>query len=86
MTLYDEGRFQVDDPVAKYLPEFAKVKVYDGEEAGAIKLASLVRPITIRDLMCHTAGLAYGLMSGIPRLMKCTKRPRSSIARRSSTT
>ncbi len=34
MTLYDDGRFQLDDPVAKYLPEFAKVKVYDGEEAG----------------------------------------------------
>ena len=66
MTLYDEGHFQLDDPVAKYLPEFAKVKVYDGEEAGTIKLADLERPITIRDLMCHTAGLAYGLMPASP--------------------
>ncbi len=66
MTLYDEGRFQLDDPVSKYLPGFANVKVYAGEEGGKIKLADLKRPVTIRDLMCHTAGLAYGLMPASP--------------------
>jgi CubicO group peptidase (beta-lactamase class C family) len=61
MTLYDEGRFQLDDPVAKYLPGIEKMKVYAGEENGQAKLVDAKRPITIRDLMCHTAGLAYGL-------------------------
>jgi len=66
MTLFDEGRFKLDDPVAKYLPGFDKIKVFAGDEGGAIKLADLQRPVTIRDLMCHTAGLAYGLMSASP--------------------
>lgn len=66
MTLYDEGRFQLDDPVAKYLPGFEKLKVYAGKEGDQIKLADLERPVTIRDLMCHTAGLAYGLFPASP--------------------
>jgi CubicO group peptidase (beta-lactamase class C family) len=66
MTLYDEGRFDLDDPVAKYLPAFKDVKVYAGEDGGTVKLADLTRPITVRDLMTHTAGLAYGLLSISP--------------------
>ena len=66
MTLYDEGRFALDDPVAKYLPGFDKVKVFAGKDGDTIKLADLKRPVTIRDLMCHTAGLAYGLFPASP--------------------
>lgn len=66
MTLYDEGRFQLDDPVAKYLPELADVKVYACKKEGEVQLADLQRPITIRDLMRHTAGLAYGLFPASP--------------------
>ena len=66
MTLYDEGRFHLDNPVSKYLPAFKDVKVYAGEDGGTVKLADLTRPITIRDLMTHTAGLAYGLLSISP--------------------
>ncbi|HEY4312720.1 MAG TPA: serine hydrolase domain-containing protein [Pirellulales bacterium] len=66
MTLYDQGRFDLDDPVAKYLPAFAGVKVFAGEDGGTVKLADLQRPITIRDLMRHTAGMAYGLMPASP--------------------
>jgi CubicO group peptidase (beta-lactamase class C family) len=66
MTLFDEGRFKLDDPVAKYLPGFANVKVYVGEDGGVVKLADLKRPVTIRDLMRHTAGLAYGLFPATP--------------------
>ena len=61
MTLYDEGRFTLDDPVARYLPGFEKIKVFAGQDNGTLKLADLKRPVTIRDLMRHTAGLAYGL-------------------------
>jgi CubicO group peptidase (beta-lactamase class C family) len=66
MTLYDEGRFELDDPVARYLPGFEQVKVFDGADGDTIKLIAPKRPVTIRDLMCHTAGLAYGLSRATP--------------------
>jgi CubicO group peptidase (beta-lactamase class C family) len=66
MTLFDEGRFQLDDPVAKYLPGFDKFKVYAGKDGETIKTVALERPITVRDLMCHTAGLAYGISKAHP--------------------
>lgn len=57
MTLYEEGKFDLDDPVAKYAPEFADIKVYTGEDAsGKPILESPNRPMTIRDLTRHTAG------------------------------
>ena len=61
MTLFDEGKFQLDDPVRKYLSGFNKLKVFAGKDGDTIKLEDLERPVTIRDLMTHTAGLAYGL-------------------------
>ena len=61
MTLYDEGKFQLDDPIEKYLPEFANMRVYAGNDsAGKPKYEALHRSITIRDLMRHTAGLTSG--------------------------
>jgi CubicO group peptidase (beta-lactamase class C family) len=66
MTLYDEGRFALDDPVSKYLPGFDKVKVFAGKDGDSVKLVDLNRPVTVRDLMCHTAGLAYGLSQATP--------------------
>lgn len=61
MTLYDEGKFQLDDPLEKHLPEFANMRVFAGHgEDGKPKYEALRRPITIRDLMRHTAGLTSG--------------------------
>lgn len=62
MMLYEEGKFQLDDPVMLYLPEFKDVQVY--AENGA--LIKPKRPITVRDLMSHTSGLTYGLFSDTP--------------------
>lgn len=61
LILYDEGKFQLDDPVSKYLPELKGVRVYkgDGEEPVEPK-----REITIRDLMRHTSGFTYGMPTG----------------------
>lgn len=59
MTLYEEGKFQLDDPVEKYLPEFKDIKVckeVDGD--GNCLLESPMRLLTIRDLTRHTSGLA----------------------------
>src|SRR5256885_5621972 len=61
MTLYEQGKFQLDDPVSKYAPELANVRVYAGADAsGAPMLVQPRRPMTIRDLTRHTAGFATG--------------------------
>ena len=68
MTLYDQGAFQLDDPLEKYAPEFANMRVYAGfdEENDEVLLEALDRPITIRDLTRYTAGFE-GRMPGVPR-------------------
>jgi CubicO group peptidase (beta-lactamase class C family) len=55
MTLFEEGRFSLVDPVAKYIAAFARVKVL-AEDGGTVDPA---RPIFVRDLMTHTSGLTY---------------------------
>jgi CubicO group peptidase (beta-lactamase class C family) len=61
MTLHEEGKFQLDDPVSKYAPEFANTKVWAGQDAtGAPILEEPRREMTIRDLTRHTAGFAAG--------------------------
>src|ERR1700694_4815050 len=59
MMLFEEGRFLLDDPIADFLPEFAKTKVYERETSSGLELADLDRPITIRHLLMHTSGIAY---------------------------
>jgi CubicO group peptidase (beta-lactamase class C family) len=71
MQLYEQGRFQLDDPLAKYLPEFEHMKVYVGEDAkGAPILEDAHRPITVRDLTRHTAGFGSAGKDGLERLIK----------------
>lgn len=67
MQLYEQGRFGLDDPVARYLPEFAGVRVHAGTDAnGQPILVAPQRPPTIRDLLRHTAGLATTESPGLP--------------------
>ncbi|WP_169711688.1 serine hydrolase domain-containing protein [Henriciella litoralis] len=62
MQLYEQGKFSLDDPITKFIPEFENLKVLDGEnEDGTPILVDLERPATMRELMSHTAGFAYGL-------------------------
>lgn len=56
MMLHDEGKFRLDEPVDKYLPEFAAVRVVDAP--GRAPRTS-VRPITVEDLLLHTSGLSH---------------------------
>jgi CubicO group peptidase (beta-lactamase class C family) len=59
MMLYEEGRFQLDDPISKYLPEFKNPKVLVKPAAGPPYSIPALREITIRDLLRHTSGLTY---------------------------
>ena len=64
MMLVDRGRIALDDPVSKYIPSFAnmKVGVERKDETGrpVLDLVPLHRPITIEDLLLHTSGITYG--------------------------
>jgi CubicO group peptidase (beta-lactamase class C family) len=64
MKLVDQKRLTLDDPVAMYIPAFASVKVFAGGSADAPILRAADSPITVRHLLTHTAGLAYGLTDG----------------------
>lgn len=62
MMLWEEGKFKLDDPVTKYVPEFENLKVLGGvNEDGSAILVDLERPPTMQEVMSHTAGFAYGL-------------------------
>jgi CubicO group peptidase (beta-lactamase class C family) len=67
MMLYEEGKWQLNDPVSRYIPEFARLKVYTGKnDDGTPKLEDARRSMTMRELMTHTAGLGYVLSAANP--------------------
>ena len=70
MTLHEEGKFDLEDPVSKYAPEFADMKVYAGEDASRNPiLEDLKRPMTIRDLTRHTAGFGGTGPTGLGKMV-----------------
>jgi len=73
LMLVEDGRLNLDDPVAKYLPEFKDVKVWTGGTAAAPQLEALKRPITIKHLLTHTSGLFYDFSGENPELIKLWK-------------
>jgi len=65
MSLYDEGLFELDAPLADYLPEYAEVRVLAGEDAdGQPLLVAPQRPILVHDILRHTAGFAAAFEDG----------------------
>jgi len=66
MMLYEEGKWQPSDPIAKHIPEFANLKVYAGEKDGQAILEPPVHPPTMAELMSHTAGFTYGRFGNTP--------------------
>ena len=62
MMLYEEGKWRLNDPVTRYIPEFADLKVYAGENPdGSPQLENLESRMRMRHLMTHTAGFGYTL-------------------------
>ena len=66
MMLYEEGGFQLDDPISKFIPGFANPRVYAGGSRGKIDSVPAEREINFRDLLTHTSGLTYGFMESNP--------------------
>jgi CubicO group peptidase (beta-lactamase class C family) len=62
MMLYEEGRFQLDDPITRFLPAFKDMRVFTGGNRGRYDSVPAIRDITFRDLLTHTSGLTYGFM------------------------
>ncbi|WP_343633517.1 serine hydrolase domain-containing protein [Roseateles sp.] len=60
MMLMEEGKLLLNDPVGKYLPEWAKTTVAVSQPGGGYKVVPAKRPITLRDLLTHTSGVSYG--------------------------
>src|ERR1700746_1233184 len=61
MILYEEGKWLPSDPIAKYIPEFAHLKVFNGGDAeGKMILVDPDHAPTMRELMTHSAGFSYG--------------------------
>jgi CubicO group peptidase (beta-lactamase class C family) len=63
LRLVDQGRVSLDDPVSRYIPEFAELRVFAGGSVADPILETPTSPVTVRQLLNHTSGLAYGLTS-----------------------
>ncbi|MFP6763989.1 MAG: serine hydrolase domain-containing protein [Planctomycetaceae bacterium] len=67
MMLYEQGKFQLDDPVSRYIPAFADTTVLE-QDGDAVRIVPARRPITIRDVFRHTTGYSYGDGKPSPRV------------------
>lgn len=68
LTLYEEGKFNLDDTIENFLPEFKNMKVlksYD-QKTGNFELVEAENKITIKNLFMHVSGLSYGFYPGVP--------------------
>jgi CubicO group peptidase (beta-lactamase class C family) len=65
LILIEQGKLTLKDEVSRYIPEFANIRVFSsGKDRQSMETVSLQRPITVEDLMTHTAGFTYGLYPG----------------------
>ncbi|MET7418503.1 serine hydrolase domain-containing protein [Dactylosporangium sp. NPDC005555] len=62
MMLWEEGRFELTDPISRWLPEFSQPQVYDRGSAGAPFTVPAAEPIRVWHLLTHTSGLTYGFL------------------------
>ncbi|HEX3822985.1 MAG TPA: serine hydrolase domain-containing protein [Mycobacteriales bacterium] len=60
MMLYEQGAFELGDPISRWLPEFAQPRVYVGGQAGKPVTVPATEPVRVWHLLTHTSGLTYG--------------------------
>lgn len=72
MMLWEEGKFRLDDPISKYIPEFENVQILDSliEKDTTFLTIPAKKAITIRHLLTHTSGIGYGAIDGDERFRK----------------
>lgn len=71
MMLWEEGKFRLDDPISKYIPEFKDAQVLDTlYKNGTYGTTPAKKPITIRHLITHTSGIGYGVIDGNESIKK----------------
>lgn len=75
MMLWEEGKFRMDDPISKYIPEFKDAQVLDSLHEDDLTYTTIKadKPITIRHLITHTSGIGYGYIDGDERIKKIYK-------------
>jgi CubicO group peptidase (beta-lactamase class C family) len=66
MMLYEQGAFQLDEPVSRYIPALGNLDVFVGGTEDAPRTVPASRDFTVRELMNHTSGLTYGFMNATP--------------------
>ena len=66
LMLVEQGRISLNEPVSKYLPQFKSMQVGVPNEGGGMHLEAATQPMTIQDLMRHSAGLTYGFFGESP--------------------
>ena len=64
MTLYEQGHFQLDDPVERWIPEWKNMTVREADPNGGSRIVPAHRPPTVRDVLTHTSGIGYGYENG----------------------
>lgn len=62
MCLFEDGHFQLDDPLDKWFPKFANLRVLRAADSAPDDTVPLARVATVRELMCHNAGFSYGFL------------------------
>ena len=69
MMLWEEGKFKLDDPVSKYIPEFKNIQILDtfNEKDTTYTSVPSEKEITIRHLITHTSGIGYGVIDSDPK-------------------
>ena len=76
MMLWEEGKFQLDDPISKYIPEFSNPQLLESfnENDSTFTTKPAGKEITIRHLLTHTSGIGYGVIDGDDRWKKMYKK------------
>lgn len=72
MMLWEEGKFRLDDPISKFIPEFKNAGILDSfnEKDSSFTTRPVINEITIRHLLTHTSGIGYGFIDGDERIRK----------------